>query len=195
MRQNWSTGVVLLAQLKDAFQLLERERRFDHTASVVPKVGTSSVAEEPWRLEKLDIARVTPDPVEGALGTNDVDHVVRHLRQIALQNLKCAIRIAEQRVNHGGVVLRQEIVRIDRKRALSRRPLFCMDASYRQGSSHLKNLSRDCYVQVIADANDLPHKKVEILTSCPVVANRGAQAMLAVDRCVGEDGDSFFLKL
>lgn len=47
MRQNWSTGVVLLAQLKDAFQLVEGERRFDLIAGDRPKVGTTSLGEEP----------------------------------------------------------------------------------------------------------------------------------------------------
>ncbi|TZG32408.1 ABC-three component system protein [Agrobacterium sp. B1(2019)] len=47
MRQTWSTGVVLLAQLKDAFQLIEGERRFDRTAGDPPKVGTTALAEEP----------------------------------------------------------------------------------------------------------------------------------------------------
>jgi hypothetical protein len=46
-RQNWSTGVVLLAQLKDAFQLIEGELRFDRTANDPPKVGTISPIEEP----------------------------------------------------------------------------------------------------------------------------------------------------
>ncbi|MBY5394197.1 hypothetical protein HFN01_05090 [Rhizobium leguminosarum] len=47
MRRTWSTGVVLLAQLKDAFQLIEGERRFDRAAGDPPKVGTTSLAEEP----------------------------------------------------------------------------------------------------------------------------------------------------
>ena len=46
-RQTWSTGVVLLAQLKDAFQLIEGELRFDRAASDPPKVGTTSRGEEP----------------------------------------------------------------------------------------------------------------------------------------------------
>lgn len=46
-RQTWSTGVVLLAQLKDAFQLVEGELRFDRAANDPPKVGTVSLGEEP----------------------------------------------------------------------------------------------------------------------------------------------------
>lgn len=46
-RQPWSTGVVLLAQLKDAFQLVEGELRFDRATGDPPKVGTISLGEEP----------------------------------------------------------------------------------------------------------------------------------------------------
>lgn len=47
MRQKWSTGVVLLAQLRDAFQLTEGELRFDRAADDPPRVGTVLLVEEP----------------------------------------------------------------------------------------------------------------------------------------------------
>lgn len=47
MRQNWTTGIVLLAQLKDAFQLIEGELRFDRAAGGPSRVGTISLGEEP----------------------------------------------------------------------------------------------------------------------------------------------------
>tara|TARA_R110002020_G_scaffold993_6_gene4940 strand:- start:8544 stop:10967 length:2424 start_codon:yes stop_codon:yes gene_type:complete len=46
-RQSWSTGLVLLSQLKDAFQLIEGELRFDRAAGDPPKVGMISLGEEP----------------------------------------------------------------------------------------------------------------------------------------------------
>lgn len=46
-RQRWSTSIVLLAQLKDAFHLIEGERRFDRAASDPPRVGMISPGEEP----------------------------------------------------------------------------------------------------------------------------------------------------
>ena len=46
-RHAWTTGVVLLAQLKDAFQLVEGEMRFDRAMDDPPKVGTISLGEEP----------------------------------------------------------------------------------------------------------------------------------------------------
>lgn len=46
-RQSWTTGIVLLAQLKDAFQLIEGELRFDRAADDPPRVGTISLGEEP----------------------------------------------------------------------------------------------------------------------------------------------------
>lgn len=46
-RQQWSSGVVLLAQLKDAFLLIEGGLRFDHVAGDLPRIGTTSRGEEP----------------------------------------------------------------------------------------------------------------------------------------------------
>lgn len=46
-RQSWSTGVVLLAQLKDAFHLIEGELRFDRVVGDPPRVGMISQGEQP----------------------------------------------------------------------------------------------------------------------------------------------------
>lgn len=46
-RQAWTTGVVLLAQLKEAFQRLAREERFDRLIGEPARVGSVSAAEEP----------------------------------------------------------------------------------------------------------------------------------------------------
>jgi hypothetical protein len=45
--QSWTTGIVLLAQLKDAFRLIEGELRFDRAVGDSPRVGTISLGEEP----------------------------------------------------------------------------------------------------------------------------------------------------
>ena len=55
MRQSWSTGVVLLAQLKDAFQLIESELRFDRAAGDPPRVGMISLGEEPLVIGADDV--------------------------------------------------------------------------------------------------------------------------------------------
>jgi len=54
-RQSWSTGVVLLAQLKDAFQLIEGELRFDRAADDPPKVGMIAIGEEPLLIGADDV--------------------------------------------------------------------------------------------------------------------------------------------
>jgi hypothetical protein len=54
-RQSWSTGVVLLAQLKDAFQLIEGELRFDRAAGEPPRVGMISLGEEPLVIGADDV--------------------------------------------------------------------------------------------------------------------------------------------
>jgi hypothetical protein len=54
-RQSWSTGVVLLAQLKDAFQLIEGELRFDRAAGDPPRVGVISLGEEPLVIGADDV--------------------------------------------------------------------------------------------------------------------------------------------
>ena len=54
-RQSWSTGVVLLAQLKDAFQLIEGELRFDRAAGDPPRVGMISPGEEPLVIGADDV--------------------------------------------------------------------------------------------------------------------------------------------
>jgi hypothetical protein len=54
-RQSWSTGVVLLAQLKDAFQLIEGELRFDRAAGDPPRVGIISLGEEPLVIGADDV--------------------------------------------------------------------------------------------------------------------------------------------
>jgi len=54
-RQRWSTGVVLLAQLKDAFQLIEGELRFDQAAGDPPRVGMNSLGEEPLVIGADDV--------------------------------------------------------------------------------------------------------------------------------------------
>lgn len=54
-RQSWSTGVVLLAQLKDAFQLIEGELRFDRAAGDPPRVGMISLGEEPLVIGADDV--------------------------------------------------------------------------------------------------------------------------------------------
>jgi hypothetical protein len=55
MSQRWSTGVVLLAQLKDAFQLIEGELRFDRAAGDPPRVGMISLGEEPLVIGADDV--------------------------------------------------------------------------------------------------------------------------------------------
>jgi hypothetical protein len=54
-RQNWSTGVVLLAQLKEAFQLIVGELRFDRAAGDPPRVGMISLGEEPLVIGADDV--------------------------------------------------------------------------------------------------------------------------------------------
>jgi hypothetical protein len=55
MRQSWSTGIVLLAQLKDAFRLIEGELRFDRAASDPPRVGMISLGEGPLVIGADDV--------------------------------------------------------------------------------------------------------------------------------------------
>ncbi|WP_321903925.1 ABC-three component system protein [Paraburkholderia tropica] len=55
MRQSWSTGIVLLAQLKDAFRLIEGELRFDRTAGDPPRVGMTSLGEGPLVIGADDV--------------------------------------------------------------------------------------------------------------------------------------------
>lgn len=54
-RQSWSTSVVLLAQLKDAFQLIEGELRFDRAAGDPPKVGMIAMGDEPLLIGADDV--------------------------------------------------------------------------------------------------------------------------------------------
>lgn len=55
MRQSWSTGIVLLAQLKDAFRLIEGELRFDRAAGDPPRVGMTSLGEGPLVIGADDV--------------------------------------------------------------------------------------------------------------------------------------------
>jgi hypothetical protein len=45
--QAWTTGIVLLSQLREAFQVIEGDARFDRRISDAPIVGTISPGEEP----------------------------------------------------------------------------------------------------------------------------------------------------